>query len=121
MDAIVNHSSDHDAKSCQVCTLCTDGERLSHPTKPQHSAAMKPNQVGLEEGRRTLPELTAQAHAGLCSILTRHGRPYAALVPVSMLPQPPQHAGFLALRGSCKGLWTNDAAAEVAALRDEWS
>lgn len=93
---------------------------LTQPLDFGRHLAMKTHLVGLEEGRRTLPELTAKAHAGHCSVLTRHGRPYAALVPVSMLPKR-RGAGFLALRGSGKGLWAEGAAATVAALRDEWS
>jgi len=36
--------------------------------------------VGLDEGRSSLPKLAALAHAGHSSLLTKHGKPYAAIV-----------------------------------------
>ena len=37
---------------------------------------------GLEQARIQLPAIVANAHAGVASIITRHGKPYAAVVPV---------------------------------------
>lgn len=77
--------------------------------------------VGLEQGRNTLPELASRAHAGEPSLLTRHGKPYAAIVPAEMLAKAQPRTRWLALRGSGKGLWGPRPASTVAALRDEWS
>ena len=40
---------------------------------------------GLEQARIQLPAIAANAHAGVASIITRHGKPYAAIVPVQDL------------------------------------
>lgn len=77
--------------------------------------------VGIEQGRNTLPELASRAHAGQSSLLTKHGKPYAAIVPPEAVLQRPRRLSFLALRGSGRGLWGKLPAAHVAALRDEWA
>lgn len=76
--------------------------------------------IGLEQGRSTLPQLASRAHAGEPSLLTRHGKPYAAIVSPEMLTQARPRARFLVLRGTGKGLWGKTPAGEIAALRDEW-
>lgn len=76
--------------------------------------------IGLEQGRNTLPELASRAHAGEPSLLTRHGKPYAAIVSVDMLARARPRARILALRGSGKGLWGPAPASTVADMRDEW-
>lgn len=83
--------------------------------------AVKPvTRIGLDEGRSTLPRLAALAHTGQASLLTRHGKPFAAIVaPEVLLANKPRPA-FLALRGSGRGLWGPSASAAVADLRDEW-
>ncbi|MGQ0709612.1 MAG: type II toxin-antitoxin system Phd/YefM family antitoxin [Rhodoferax sp.] len=78
---------------------------------------------GLEQARIQLPTIVTNAHAGVASIITRHGKPYAAVVPVQDLQQlraanAPQ--GLLALRGTGRGLWGDHAGDTVAELRDEW-
>ena len=37
---------------------------------------------GLEQARAQLPRIAAEAHAGHTSVITRHGEPMAAVVPV---------------------------------------
>jgi antitoxin (DNA-binding transcriptional repressor) of toxin-antitoxin stability system len=76
--------------------------------------------VGLEQGRNTLPQLAARAHAGEPSLLTRHGKPYAAIVPPDMAALR-SRVSFLALRGTGKGLWGPSPAQGIAELRDEWA
>jgi prevent-host-death family protein len=46
-----------------------------------------PTQYGFEQARAQLPTLIAQAHAGQSSIITKHGKPYAAIVPLADLAQ----------------------------------
>ena len=76
---------------------------------------------GLEQARTQLPHLVAEAHAGTQSIITKHGKPYAAIVPLQDAARAANRgSGVLNLRGSGAGLWGNDAAAAVDALRSEW-
>ena len=83
--------------------------------------AVKPiTRIGLDEGRSTLPRLAALAHAGEASLLTRHGKPFAAIVAPEVLLASRPRPGFLALRGSGRGLWGSSASAAVADLRNEW-
>lgn len=82
------------------------------------------NVYGLEQARIQLPHIVSQAHAGAHSVITKHGKPCAAVVPLQELEKlkasrkPPQ--GLLALRGTGKGLWGRHADKTMAALRDEW-
>ena len=79
---------------------------------------------GLEQARIQFPHIIANAHAGIASIITKHGKPYAAIVPLQDLeaartesePAP----GLLALRGTGRGLWGTDVGQTVSELRDEW-
>lgn len=79
---------------------------------------------GLEQARIQLPSIAANAHAGNASIITKHGKPYAAIVPVQELQKLRSRAatgsGVLALRGSGRGLWGADVGQAISRLRDEW-
>lgn len=77
--------------------------------------------IGLEQGRSILPGLAPCVHASKPSLLTRQGKPSAAIVPPAMLAQAPPRARFLALRGTGRGLWDASPAEAVAKLRDEWA
>src|SRR3990167_5262905 len=77
---------------------------------------------GLVQARIQLPAIVADAHAGVASIITRHGKPYAAVVPVQDFQK--LHAaevapGFFALRGTGRGLWGANMGQAIAELRDE--
>ena len=75
---------------------------------------------GLEQARTQLPRLVAEAHAGTQSIITKHGKPYAAIVPLQDAALAANRgSGVLDLRGSGTGVWGNDAAAAVDALRGD--
>ena len=41
--------------------------------------------MGIEQGRNTLPQLALRAFGGEPSVLTKHGKPYAAIVPLEMV------------------------------------
>ena len=43
---------------------------------------------GAEEARNQLPDLLDAAEKGRSTIITRHGRPVAALVPIEAKPNP---------------------------------
>lgn len=80
-------------------------------------------EYGLEKARSRLPGIVAEAHAGKRTVITRHGKPYAAVVPVADLEKrsSQKRSGFLALRGTGKGLWGKDTRKTLADLRAEWS
>ena len=79
---------------------------------------------GLEQARIQLPAIIASAHEGISSVITRHGKPYAAIVPFQHLqnlrPSPTTASGLLALRGTGRGLWGSDVGQTVEQLRAEW-
>ncbi len=75
---------------------------------------------GVQEARQELPALVEAAHRGSGTIITKHGKPYAAIVPLNQAAN--KHRGITAvqLRGTGKKMWKRDAAEEVSRLRDEW-
>jgi len=75
---------------------------------------------GVEETRQQLPTLLDQAHAGKPVVITKHGKPYAAIVPLEALPDAAPRPSFVRLRGSGAGMWGDDAASWVDRMRDEW-
>lgn len=80
-----------------------------------------PKTMGLEQARNELPRVAEEAHGGQVRILTRRGRPVAAIVPVELaLASRRASRALLELRGTGKGLWGRSAAREVDALRAEW-
>jgi prevent-host-death family protein len=74
----------------------------------------------VEEARRQFPSLLKGAHAGQAVIITRRGKPYAALVPIQALKDARPRPSVVALRGSGVGLWGKSAAAWVNRMRNEW-
>jgi len=83
-----------------------------------------PTPYGLEQARAQLPHIASEALAGYTSVITRHGKPVAVVVPVdewrAQQARQARASGVLALRGSGRGLWPEGAGPAVAALRDEW-
>ena len=75
---------------------------------------------GVEEARQNLPSLLADAKSGKPVVITKHGKPYAAIVPLEALPDARTGPSIHALRGSGAGLWGDDAAAWIDRMRDEW-
>ncbi|WP_296447409.1 type II toxin-antitoxin system Phd/YefM family antitoxin [Rhodoferax sp. UBA5149] len=79
---------------------------------------------GLEQARIQLPSIISNAHAGIASIITRHGKPYAAIVPIQDFQKSraasDAASGLLALRGTGRGLWGANVGQTIAELRDEW-
>lgn len=73
-----------------------------------------------EEARQQLPAILSAAEAGRTTIITRHGRRVAAVVPVSAVKQSAP-ASFLALAGTGRGMWGHGSARSIAKLRDEWN
>jgi prevent-host-death family protein len=75
---------------------------------------------GAEEARNQLPDLLDAAEAGESTIITRHGRPVAALVPISTYQATARQLSILDLKGSGRGLWGKDTRRALRKLRDEW-
>lgn len=76
---------------------------------------------GAEEARNQLPDLLEAAEKGRSTIITRHGRPVAALVPIETYDATVHQQSMMPLAGSGRGLWGRDSANTIRKLRDEWS
>ena len=76
---------------------------------------------GAEEARNELPDLLAAAEKGRATIITRHGRPVAALVPIGAYGAAVRQPPLLPLKGSGRGLWGGNSAETMRKMRDEWS
>jgi len=79
-----------------------------------------PERKGAEEARQQLPALLSAAARGQTTIITRHGRDVAAVVPVGAVGQIRQPS-LLGLAGSGRGLWGRNGGKTISRLRDEWS
>jgi prevent-host-death family protein len=75
---------------------------------------------GAEEARNQLPDLLEAAEAGRSTIITRHGRPVAALVPIGEYRSASRQQSLLPLAGSGRGMWGKDSTRTLRKLRDEW-
>jgi prevent-host-death family protein len=74
---------------------------------------------GAEEARKHLPELLDAAERGDSTIITRHGRPVAVLVPIEAYSSIRQ-APLTPLLGSGRGMWGRYSTRTLRKLRDEW-
>jgi prevent-host-death family protein len=90
------------------------------PYSPYSYLMRKLQHKGAEQARNQLPALLAEAEQGRATIITRHGRSIAALVPIQGLAGSRQKS-LTALAGSGKGMWGRNSAGTVRRLRDEWS
>jgi prevent-host-death family protein len=75
---------------------------------------------GAEEARNQLPDLLDAAEDGRTTIITRHGRAVAALVPIDALGAAQDQLSLLPLEGTGRGLWGRNSTRTIRALRDEW-
>lgn len=75
--------------------------------------------IGAEQARQRLPQLLDRASRGQTTIITKHGKPCAAIVPVASARASSRAVGLVALMGSGKGLW-GDPTRYVREARDEW-
>jgi prevent-host-death family protein len=76
---------------------------------------------GAEEARNQLPDLLEAAEKGRSTIITRHGHPVAALVPIEAYGATVRQQPLVPVAGSGRGLWGKDSARTLRRLRDEWS
>jgi prevent-host-death family protein len=75
---------------------------------------------GAEEARNRLPELLAAAEKGHSTIITRHGRPVAVLMPITRHGAATDQQPLTPWQGSGRGLWGKDSLRTLRRLRDEW-
>lgn len=79
---------------------------------------------GVEQTRAQLPLIVSEASAGRYTVITRHGKPSAAVVSIveleMLLAARRRLRGVLALRGSGRGLWGRDSGQTVARMREDW-
>ena len=77
--------------------------------------------TGAEEARKQLPALVAAAAEGRTTIITRHGRAVAAVVPAESVAPAKKQSPIASIAGTGKGLWGKDSSGTLARVRDEWS
>lgn len=75
---------------------------------------------GVQEARKELPILLEAAYRGSRTVITKRGKPYAAIVPVGEGVRARAGLTVLGLRGAGKKIWGDDATKIVQALRKEW-
>ncbi len=75
---------------------------------------------GAEEARNHLPELLAAAEQGRSTVITRHGRAIAMLTPIGAARSANGQQPLTPVAGSGRGLWGEDSADAIGALREEW-
>lgn len=75
---------------------------------------------GAEEARNQLPALLDAAEHGESTVITRRGRPVAAIVPVNDRGTPTEQHSLLPVAGTGRGLWGTNSAGTLRELRDEW-
>lgn len=80
----------------------------------------RPTSKGAEEARQQLPAILSAAESGRTTLITRHGRSVAAVVPASAVKRSAPMS-LLALAGTGRGMWGQGSARTVARLRDEWN
>jgi prevent-host-death family protein len=73
-----------------------------------------------EAARKKFPSLIEQAHHGKATIVTKRGRPYAAIVPVTDAPSGQGQLDIQSFRGSGRGLWGPNVRASIQKMRREW-
>lgn len=76
---------------------------------------------GAEEARNQMPSLLEAAEKGDSTIITRHGRAVAALVPVAHFSANGPQQVLSRLKGTGRGLWGRSSAKAIHSLRDEWN
>jgi prevent-host-death family protein len=79
------------------------------------------SQRGSEEARNQLPRLIDAAASGRATIITRRGKPVAALVPLDTFRSGGGQQSMLGLEGSGSRLWGRRSSQTIRKLRDEWS
>jgi len=75
--------------------------------------------IGAEEARQHLPRLLDEASRGEITIVTKWGKPCAAIVPIDALPTSEDAESIIDLAGTGRGMY-GDVEEYLRGLRDEW-
>ena len=65
--------------------------------------------------------LVAATAEGRTTIITKHGRAAAAIVPADSTAPAKKQSPITPIAGTGNGLWGNDSTKAITTLRDEWS
>lgn len=76
---------------------------------------------GAEDARNQFPRLLEAAEEGQSTVITKRGRPVAALIPIDDYAALVRQAPLMPLTGSGRALWGRNSARTIRKLRDEWS
>ena len=76
---------------------------------------------GAEEARNQLPHLLEAAADGRSTVITKHGRPVAALVPIEDYLALARQEPLTPMAGSGRALWGGNSARTIGKLRDGWT
>lgn len=76
---------------------------------------------GAEEARNQLPDLLDAAEKGHTTLITRRGRPVAALLPLDAYAASGRQQPLVPVEGSGRGLWGKNCTRTIRNLRDEWA
>ena len=74
---------------------------------------------GAEDARNQLPDLLKAAEKGRTTIITRHGRPVAAVVQDESLASVSRQQPLLSLKGTKRGLRRKKSRRAIGKLRDK--
>ena len=74
---------------------------------------------GAEEARNQLPHLLDAAEKGESTIISKHGRPVAALAPIGAYAG--RQEPLTPVAGSGRGFWGKISPRAIRKLPDEWS
>ena len=81
----------------------------------------KSRQRGAEDARNQLPALLTAAANGQPTIITKRGKPVAALMPIAAYATGSRQQPLSPLSGSGRGLWGKSSIRTLRKLRGEWS
>ncbi len=76
--------------------------------------------LGAEAARKAFPSLIDRARQGKATLITKHGKPFALVVPPGGSGQGLAGGDIRQLRGTGKGLWGRSSARTIDRLRREW-
>ena len=74
-----------------------------------------------EEVRYQFSDLLAAAEKGRSTIITKYGRPVAALIPIEAYRASLRQQPLTPVAGSGRGLWGKNSTRAHRNLREEWS
>jgi prevent-host-death family protein len=89
--------------------------------KRYYGERLKTRRKSAEQARNQFPDLLKAAEKGQSTIITKHGRPVAALVPVEAYAAAVRQQPLTPLAGSGRGLWGKNSIRTVRKWRGEWS